>query len=61
MVKDKDELLCRADEFMDDLASYYDHVKSNFEHPKLDNYDEIWSFIIYQYLVASVIKLQKIF
>lgn len=41
MVKDKDELLCRADEFMDDLASDYDHVKSYFKTPKLDNYDEI--------------------
>lgn len=43
MVKDKDkeELLLRADEFMDDLASDSEHVKSYFEHPKLDDYDEI--------------------
>ena len=41
MVKDKDELQLRADEFMDNLASDSEHVKSYFEHPKLDDYDEI--------------------
>ena len=37
MVKDKDELQLRADEFMDNLASDSEHVKSYFEHPKLDD------------------------
>ena len=41
MVKDKDELQLRADEFMDNLASDSEHVKSYFKHPKLDDYDEI--------------------
>lgn len=41
MVKDKEELQSRADEFMDGLASSSDHVKSYFDHPKLDVYDEI--------------------
>lgn len=41
MVKDKEKLQCRADEFMDNLASDSDHIKSYFEHPKLDDYDEI--------------------
>ena len=41
MVKDKDELQLRADEFMDNLASDSKHVKSYFEHPKLNDYDAI--------------------
>ena len=41
MVKDCDELQSRADEFMDELSSDPDHVKSYFEHPKLDDYDAI--------------------
>lgn len=41
MVKDKEKLQSRADEFMDGLVSDADHVKSYFGHPKLDDYDEI--------------------
>ncbi len=41
MVKDKEELQDRADEFMNGLASDTDHVKSYFDHPKLDDYNEI--------------------
>lgn len=43
MVKDKDELQCRADNFMGELASDSDHVKSYFDHPNLDSYDDIKS------------------
>lgn len=41
MVKDKEELRSRADEFMDGLSSDSDHVKSYFDHPKLGDYDKI--------------------
>ena len=40
MVKDKDELQSRADDFMEQLSDDSDHVKSYFKHPKLNEYDD---------------------
>lgn len=43
MVKDREELQENADNFMNNLSKNSNHVKSYFDHPKLDNYDDIKS------------------
>ena len=40
MVRDKEELQSRADDFMNQLSDDSDHVKSYFNHPKLKDYDD---------------------
>lgn len=40
MVRDKEELQSRADDFMEQLSDDSDHVKSYFKHPKLKEYDD---------------------
>lgn len=40
MVRDKEELQSRADDFMEQLSDDSNHVKSYFKHPKLKDYDD---------------------